>query len=236
MLTLLVLLIVAILLSLVGKKGQKVEFEADEIEFLGHMPNQKDIRRVEAGLRQRKKLTMLGVALVVLLAMLVDWSGDGNPFSGTGEPGWGRGRAPGLKSYPGWQAGSVEIPPQGFSGRMLTRFETGEIAGAGFLIVAPGAKRKFGWRVVGVDAPSCMLRLEFKNSRSQEVGWFGGYSVSNEEFGEGEHEASFTAWCPRGQTNVDFQFAAMTTSHDGWPTVAPAWVPVNGADIRHREP
>ncbi len=236
MLTMTALLIVAIILSLVGKKGQKVEFDADEIEFLGHKPSQKDIRRVEEGMRHRKKLLMVGAGAVVVFAMLVDWSSGGNPFSGSGAKGGGWGRAPGLVSYPGWQAGGVAIPPQGFSGRMLVRFENGEMSGGGFMIVAPGVKRKFGWRVVGDDAPSCMLRLDFKGAKTYETGWLGGYTVSKEEFGEGEHEASFTAWCPHGQNNVDFQFATMTTGRDDQPVAQPSWKPASGADIRHHDP
>ena len=119
---------------------------------------------------------------------------------------------------------------------MLVRFENGEASGGGFMIVAPGQKRKFGWRIEGRDAPSCMLRLEFKGGQSREVGWSGGYSFAKEDFGEGEHEASFTAWCPHGQNNVEFQFATMTTGHEGALSLPPSWKPATGADIRHHAP
>ena len=234
MLTLTALMILAIVLSLAGKKGQKLEYDADEIDFSGHKPDQKDLRRAEEAMRHRKKITTAATAVILALAMLIDWSSGGNPFAAVGAQGKGHGRSPGLVTFPGWQAGSVEIPPQGFSGHMLVRFESGEASGGGFMIVMPGETRKFGWRVVGGDAPSCILRLEFKGAQTHETGSAGGYNFLKQDFGEGEHEASFTAWCPHGRTDAEFQFATMTTNRDDLRAPTPTWRPANGGDIRHR--
>lgn len=236
MLTLTVLLIMAIVLSLAGKKGQKLEFSADEIDFSGRKPDQKDLLRVELTMRRRKKIKTLATMAIVVLALLIDWRTGGNPFASVGAQGHGHGRSPGLVTFPGWQAGGVEIPPQGFSGHMLVRFESGEASGGGFMIVMPGETRKFGWRVAGSDAPSCVLRIEFKGAQTHETGTSGGYSFLKEDFGEGEHEASFTAWCPRGRNNAEFQFATMTTNRENLSAPTPSWRPANGADIRHRPP
>ena len=122
MLTLTILLILAIVLSLMGKKGQRIENDADEIDFTGHKPDQQDLRRAAESMRYRKKLTTIATAALIALAMLIDWGSGGNPFAGTGAQGHGHARAPGLVTFPGWQAGSIEIPPQGFSGHMLVRF------------------------------------------------------------------------------------------------------------------
>ncbi len=233
MLTLTVLLIVAIVLSLMGKKGQKLEYDADEIDFSGHKPDKKDLRRAEESQRHRKKVMTVATMGAVAVAMLVDWSAGGNPFAGLGAQGQGHAKSPGLVGFPGWQMGGVEVPPQGFSGHMLVRFENGEATGGGFMIVAPGQKRKFGWRVVGGDAPSCYLRIEFKGAQTRETGSSGGFSFLKEDFGEGEHEASFTAWCPRGRNNVDFQFATAPTDRED-PWAPPMWRPASGADLRHR--
>ena len=233
MLTLTVLMIVAIILSLMGKKGQAVEYDADEIDFSGHKPDKKDLRRAEENMRHRKKVMAVATAAAAAAAMLIDWSAGGNPFASVGAQGHGQGRAPGLVTFPGWQAGGVEIPPQGFSGHMMVHFESGEVSGGGFMIVAPGEKRKFGWRMVGGDAPSCMLRIDFKAAQTRETGWLAGFSFLKEDFGEGEHEASFTAWCPRGRTNVEFQFATMTGGRDDPRAGPPSWKPANGGDIRH---
>ena len=237
MLTLIILLSAAIVLSLMGKKGQKVEYDADELDFAGHMPDAATLRRAEEVLRRRKKITIIATVAVLCVAILIDWNFGGSPFAtgGASRPGQGHGqsRAPGLATFPGWQSGSVEIPPQGFSGHMLMRFENGEASAGGFMIVAPGEKRRFGWRLVGGDAPSCILRIEFAGSETQEVGWWSGFSFLKQEFGEGEHEASFTAWCPAGRHDVDFQFATMATSRDDHPVARPSWQPASGADIRH---
>ncbi|MEI7610051.1 MAG: hypothetical protein WCJ64_21925 [Rhodospirillaceae bacterium] len=234
MLTLTTLMIVAIILSAMGKKGDKLEYDADEIDFAGHKPDKKDIRRAEERLRHRKKIATAATVALLAVAMLIDWSSGGNPVAGIGATGHGHARSPGLVTFPGWQSGSVDIPPQGFSGRMLVRFESGEASGSGFLIVAPGEKRRFGWRVVGGDAPSCVLHIDFKGAESREAASIGGFSTLRQEFGEGEHEASFRAWCPHGRNNVDFEFATMTTSRSDMPSALPSWRPANGADVRHR--
>ncbi len=236
MLTLSALLIVAIALSLMGKRGQTIEYDADEMDFTGHTPNKIEIHRAEERQRLRKTLMAIGVAALVAVVMLVDWSSGGDPFGGAGAQGNGRAKSPGLVTFPGWQAGGVEIPPQGFSGHMLVRFEKGEAAGGGFMIVAPGETRKFGWRIVGGDAPSCFLRLDFKGVQTREVGWMGGYSYIKEDFGEGEHEASFTAWCPHDRSNVEFQFATMPAGRAESQVLPPSWKPAGGGDIRHRRP
>ncbi|MEI6557783.1 MAG: hypothetical protein WCO00_05195 [Rhodospirillaceae bacterium] len=234
MLTLIIMMIIAIMLSLAGRRGQAVEYDADEIDFSGHKPDKKDLNRAREKVRHHKKIMLIAAAVIVPLAMMIDWRTGGNPFAGAGAQGRGQARSPGLVTFPGWQTGSVEIAPQGFSGRMMVRFESGEVSGGGFMIVAPGETRHFGWRVSGRDAPSCILRLDFKGGKSPETGWFGGFSFFKAPLTEGEHEATFHAWCPRGRNDADFQFATLTTSRDGRAVTQPVWKAATGADVRHR--
>jgi hypothetical protein len=227
MFTILVLLMLAaIALSVFGREGRG----STARPMIRRTVARARVMHQKAKRRYGPAIALVGGALFLLaLAMLMDYRILVQPDATTAASG-GQAAGPG----PGWKTDQgAALPPSGFTGRAVVRFEQG-VSAKGLAVVAHGQFKRVGWRITGQDAAYCFLEVELEARPAPRKLDTEGYSTTDAVLDEGWHEATVHAWCPQGHANARFDIATRTVSPINPAEDAGPWTEAGDADIRHR--
>ncbi len=234
MFTVLVLMMLAaIALSLFGREGEEVRTRPVLRRAAVRAPRPKKARQGSGAVIG----LALGGGVLLILALLMDYHILFQPAARTATsaaPVPAAVPAPVPGPGPGWKTDQgVALPPSGFSGRAIVRFEQG-VTARGVAVIAHGQFKRVGWRITGQDAAYCFLDVEIDarpNHRNLDPE---GYSYADPVLDEGWHEAKIKAWCPPDHPSARFDISARNVAPGGLAGDTAAWTEAGDDDIRHR--